>query len=185
MIAAVCFHSKLAPRVTGFAPYLTSARPDRHLSLTLRSMPGFFFLLFFSDTSLFAFFLSLSLPSHPFLPCFPSLSLGSTPLFGPPQNPLVSFPSHMSRRAHVHACTHSLNQRERLHIGLDSCYKKSHPLNTAVLSLHRYRPTAGRRLSDFCLHLSFGFQLFLSLSLLSCVRFSENGMEGKCETECE
>lgn len=159
MIAAVCFHSKLAPRVTGFAPYLTSARPDSHLSLTLRSMPGFFFFVSVTPLCL-PFFLSLSLPSHPFLPCFPSLSLGSTPLFGPPQNPLVSFPSHMSRRAHVHACTHSLNQRERLHIGLDSCYKKSHPLNTAVLSL---RPTAGRQLSD-----SPSFFRFSTLSLSCC-----------------
>lgn len=63
---------------------------------------------------------------------FPSCSFISFYLFLPsllasflslPQNPpcqlLVSF------WAHMHACTHSLNQGEKFQIGLDSCYKRS------------------------------------------------------------
>lgn len=129
-IVVVCFHSKLYPRVTGFAPYFTLAWPGHHLSLTLCSMSTF--LQWFSVCLfLFTFPLVTSFPS--IFPCPFSSVLLKAPLWAS---------RHMSRQAHVHACTHSLNQHEWLHTGLDSCYKKSHPLNPAVLSLYHRQLTA-------------------------------------------
>lgn len=94
------------------------------------------------------------------------------------QHPITLFQRFINRLMH----THSLNQAEGLHICLDSCYKKSRLLNTAVL--FHYIITAPQEAGSSLTPSS----LFLSLFSTSSCHFYVNWKaqpEEKLETDHE